>query len=247
MEAGWPARRVARQLGRSDCVVRRRLAEGRLGSRRPSRVLPLTPTHRRRRLEWCRARGNWTTAEWNQIVFRDENLGSDDNRVRVWRSRGERFNPAFALLPHIAPTADVMVWGAISYNTRSPLVLIRGTITAQRYVHDILQTHVLPLMQRLPRAIFSARQCSASDGKVVTTLSPHCYYLSLACPIPRFVSNRAYLGTFGTASSSSLNEVEARLQQIWNEMFQDIIQNLYASMPDRIASCIRAKGASTGY
>ncbi|GFX37288.1 transposable element Tcb2 transposase [Trichonephila clavipes] len=27
-------------------------------------------------------------------------------------------------------------------------------MTAQRYVHDILQLHVLPLMQRLPGAIF---------------------------------------------------------------------------------------------
>ncbi|GFX25055.1 transposable element Tcb2 transposase [Trichonephila clavipes] len=43
-----------------------------------------------------------------------------------------------------------MVWGVIAYNTRSPLVLIHGTMTAQWYFHDILQTHVLPLMQRLP-------------------------------------------------------------------------------------------------
>ncbi|GFW41262.1 transposable element Tcb1 transposase [Trichonephila clavipes] len=43
-----------------------------------------------------------------------------------------------------------------------------------------------------------------------------------------------------------LNELEARLRQIWNKMSQDIIQNLYASMPDRIASCIRAREASTG-
>ncbi|GFV35506.1 transposable element Tcb1 transposase [Trichonephila clavipes] len=46
---------------------------------------------------------------------------------------------------------------------------------------------------------------------------------------------------------TSLNELEARLQQIWNEMSQDIIQNLYVSMPDRIALCIRATRGSTGY
>ncbi|GFX63019.1 transposable element Tcb2 transposase [Trichonephila clavipes] len=46
-----------------------------------------------------------------------------------------------------------MVWGAIAYNTRSPLVLIRGTMTAQRYAHDILQSDMLPLMQWLPGAI----------------------------------------------------------------------------------------------
>ncbi|GFW33841.1 uncharacterized protein TNCV_3589261 [Trichonephila clavipes] len=44
-----------------------------------------------------------------------------------------------------------------------------------------------------------------------------------------------------------LNELEARLQQIWKEMSQDIKQNLHVSMPDCIASCIRARGGSTEY
>ncbi|GFV14261.1 uncharacterized protein TNCV_1163841 [Trichonephila clavipes] len=95
-------------------------AEGHLGSRRPLRVLPLTPTHQRLRLEWCHVRGNWTAVEWNQIVFSDEskfNLSSDDNRVHAWKPRGERLNPAFSLQRHTAPTAGVMVWGAIAYNT----------------------------------------------------------------------------------------------------------------------------------
>ncbi|GFX91393.1 transposable element Tcb1 transposase [Trichonephila clavipes] len=65
------------------------------------------------------------------------NLCSDDNRVRVWRPRGERLNPALALQRHTAPTAGVTVWDVIAYNTRSPLVLIRGTMIAQRYVYDI--------------------------------------------------------------------------------------------------------------
>ncbi|GFX18218.1 transposable element Tcb1 transposase [Trichonephila clavipes] len=149
MEAGGSARRVARQLGRSDCVVgshcdqcirEMHLAEGDLKSRRALRVLPLTPTHRRLRLEWCRARGNWTAAECYYVVFSDEsrfNLSSDDNRVRVWRPGGELLNPAVALQRHTSPTARLMVWGAIAYNTRSPLVLIRGTMTVQRYVDDI--------------------------------------------------------------------------------------------------------------
>ncbi|GFT39367.1 uncharacterized protein TNCV_2422741 [Trichonephila clavipes] len=121
-----------------------------------------------------------------------------------------------------------MVWDVIAYYTRSSLELIRGTMTAQWYAHDILQPHVL---------------------QDVTRLSPHCYYPSLACPIPKFVSNRAYLGSCGMAVGypTSLNELEARLQQIWSEMSQESIQNLYATMPDRIASCIRARGCSTGY
>ncbi|GFX86275.1 transposable element Tcb2 transposase [Trichonephila clavipes] len=54
--------------------------------------------------------GTWQKdiAEWNKDVFSDEsrfNLSSDDNRVRVWRPRGEHFNPAFVLHRHTAPTA----------------------------------------------------------------------------------------------------------------------------------------------
>ncbi|GFU06094.1 uncharacterized protein TNCV_3987701 [Trichonephila clavipes] len=57
------------------------------------------PTHRRLRLEWCRARGNWSAAIWNHVDFSDEsrfNLSSDDNQVLQWRPRGERLNPALA-------------------------------------------------------------------------------------------------------------------------------------------------------
>ncbi|GFW20815.1 transposable element Tcb2 transposase [Trichonephila clavipes] len=55
------------------------------------------------------------------------NLSSDEYRARVWRPRGEILNPAFALQQHTRPTAGVMEWGAIAYNTRSSMVLIHGT------------------------------------------------------------------------------------------------------------------------
>ncbi|GFX00954.1 transposable element Tcb2 transposase [Trichonephila clavipes] len=80
--------------------------------------------------------------------------GSYDGRVRLWRTRDERLNPAFDLERHTTTTASVKECGVIAYSTRSPLVLILGTMTAQWYVHDILQPNELSLMQQLPRAIF---------------------------------------------------------------------------------------------
>ncbi|GFS66011.1 transposable element Tcb1 transposase [Trichonephila clavipes] len=150
-------------------TIRRRLAEGHLESRCPLHVLLLMPTHQRLRLEWCHAQGNWTAEEWNQVVFSDKSrfsVSSGDNRVRVWRPRGERLNPVFVLQRHTAPTAGVMVWGASAYNTRSPLVLIRGTMAAPRYVHDILQSHVLPLMQWLLGAIFQQDNARSHAARV---------------------------------------------------------------------------------
>ncbi|GFW35988.1 transposable element Tcb2 transposase [Trichonephila clavipes] len=233
---------VAPSLGThvSSRIKRRRLVEGHLGSRRPLRVLPLTFTHRRLRLEWCRARGNWTAAEWNQVVFSDEsrfNLSSDDNRVRVWRPRGERLNPAFVLQRHTSLTAGVIVWSAyntpcIAYNTRSPLILIRGTMTAQRYIHDILRPYVLPLMQRLPGVIFQQDNVQSHTARV----SQDCLRTVITLPWPARSSDLSPIehiwDNLGRRirHSTSLNEIEAMLQQIWNEMSQDIIQNLYASI-----------------
>ncbi|GFX45522.1 hypothetical protein TNCV_2740591 [Trichonephila clavipes] len=60
----------------------------------------------------------------------------------------------------------------------------------------------------------------------------------LDLPDPQVVSNRAYLRSYlgrRAGYPTSSNEPEARLQLIWNEMSQDIIQNFYASIPDRIA------------
>ncbi|GFX71050.1 transposable element Tcb2 transposase [Trichonephila clavipes] len=43
-----------------------------------------------------------------------------------------------------------MVWWARAYDSRSTLIVIRGTLTSQRYVDDILRPHTLPWPARSP-------------------------------------------------------------------------------------------------
>ncbi|GFV91207.1 uncharacterized protein TNCV_897281 [Trichonephila clavipes] len=125
--------------------ITRCMVEQHLVSRRPLRVLPMTPTHRHFRFEWCCARWNRTATEWNHVVLSYE-LSFHGNRICVWRPLGE-------VQWHTFPTAGVMVWGVIAYDTRSPLILIHGKMPAQWYVHDILLPNVLPLMAGLTGAI----------------------------------------------------------------------------------------------
>ncbi|GFX63268.1 DDE_3 domain-containing protein [Trichonephila clavipes] len=61
--------------------------------------------------------------------------------------------PLHTVLRHTARTAGVMVWGAIAYDSRSTLIVMRGTLTGQRYV-DLLRPHVGPFLNGLPGAIF---------------------------------------------------------------------------------------------
>ncbi|GFW49039.1 transposable element Tcb1 transposase [Trichonephila clavipes] len=68
---------------------------------------------------------------------------------------------------------------------------------------------------------WSARQCSASHVKGVTRLSPHFYYPSLACRIPRIVSNRPYLGSFGTMSWTS-NEFDRTRGKVTSNMERNV-------------------------
>ncbi|GFT62197.1 transposable element Tc1 transposase [Trichonephila clavipes] len=69
----------------------RHFAEANLKSKRLFRALPLTPEHRQLRLQWCQAKSMCNVTDWQKVVFSDESrfvLGTDDNRVRVWRRPG---------------------------------------------------------------------------------------------------------------------------------------------------------------
>ncbi|GFV10353.1 transposable element Tcb2 transposase [Trichonephila clavipes] len=100
----------------SNCpqTISRHLAEANLKSNRPFRALPLTLKNRLLSLQWCQARSMWNVTDWQKVVFSDESrfvLGTDDNRVRVWRRPGERYNSLHTVLRHTARTAGIMVLG----------------------------------------------------------------------------------------------------------------------------------------
>ncbi|GFT11972.1 transposable element Tcb2 transposase [Trichonephila clavipes] len=158
----------------SSRIIRRRLAEGHLGLR---------------------------------AHYVDEsgfNFSSDDNHVGVWRPRGERLTPAFALQRHTAPTAGVMVWGAIACNTQSPLALIHGTMTAHVATHGTAPR----------RAIFQQDNAQPQTARV----SQDCLRTVNTLPWPARSSNLSpiehiwdHLGR-RVRHPMSLNELEVKLQ-----------------------------------
>ncbi|GFV54623.1 transposable element Tc1 transposase [Trichonephila clavipes] len=86
-------------------TISRHLAEANLKSKRPFRALPLTSEHRQLRLQWCQARSMWNVTDWQKVVFSDESrfvLGTDDNRVGVWRHSVQRYVDDI-LRPHVGP------------------------------------------------------------------------------------------------------------------------------------------------
>ncbi|GFU29666.1 transposable element Tc1 transposase [Trichonephila clavipes] len=99
----------------------------------------------------------WSVTDWRRVIFSDESrfsLSADDHRTRVWRRTGQRSDPAFIVERHTAISQGVTVWGAISWDTRSSLVVLQGTLTARRYVDDILTPIVLPMLSSRPGTIY---------------------------------------------------------------------------------------------
>ncbi|GFX08916.1 transposable element Tcb1 transposase [Trichonephila clavipes] len=149
--------RVTRSTIRADVgvaivpqTISRHHAEANLKSKRPFRALPLTPEHRQLRLQWCQARSMWNVPDWQKVVFSDESrfvLGTDDNRVRVWR------RPA--------------------YGSRSILIVMCGTLTGQRFVDDILRPHVGPFLNGLPGAIFQQGNARPHTARVAQDFLRH--------------------------------------------------------------------------
>ncbi|GFS48083.1 transposable element Tc1 transposase [Trichonephila clavipes] len=157
-------------------TISRHLVEANIKSKRLFCVLPLTPEHRQPRLQWCQARSVWNVTDWQKVVFSDESrfvLSTDDNRVRVWRRPGERYNSPHTVLRHTARTAGVIVWGAIAYDSRSTLIVMRGTLTGQRYVDDILRPHVGPFLNGLPGAIFQQNNARPHTARVAQDFLRH--------------------------------------------------------------------------
>ncbi|GFX74823.1 transposable element Tcb1 transposase [Trichonephila clavipes] len=96
-------------------TISRHLAEANLKFKSPFRAVPLTQEYRQLRLQWCQARSMWNVTDWQMVVFSDESrfvLGTDDNRVLVWRRSGERYYSPTLFYVTLHHTDRVMVRGA---------------------------------------------------------------------------------------------------------------------------------------
>ncbi|GFY22052.1 transposable element Tc1 transposase [Trichonephila clavipes] len=128
-------------------IIHRWLIERNLRSYTPVRHLPLTSALCRARLQRCLARSGWNLADWGHTEFSDESrfqLCPDDHRRRVWRHPRKRVDPASTIARHTGPQPGVVVRCAIFFDNWTSSVVIRGTLTAQLYVDDILRTVLLP-------------------------------------------------------------------------------------------------------
>lgn len=249
-----------RNVSVSVRTIRRRLAERNLTAFRPARVPALTTDHRRARLQFARQFRNWTMGQWKTVLFSDESrvaLSGPDGRQRVYRRPGERFAQCTVVETVGYQGGSVMVWGGISYEARTELVVFdRGSVNAQRYVEEILEPHVIPfapfigddfrLMHDNARAHVAGLVTEYLDAVGIARLPWPARSPDLN-PIEHVWDNLKRRIRSREPAPTSINELKIAVVEEWENIPQEDIQDIMDGLPNRLEEVIRARGGNTHY
>lgn len=250
----------AKQVNVSSKTVRRRLKEANLKARRPVKVPRLTQNARVRRLQFARAHGDWTVDQWKNVMFTDETrivLWKPDGRNHVYRRIGERYSNC-ALTPNVSfGGGGIMFWAGISWEGRTELVEVRGRMTADNYVENILSEHVVPYVDFIgyDRFILMHDNARPHAAAIVNRYLNEVGIQSLDWPpyspdlnpIEHLWDQLKIRIRARNPVPMTLNQLRFAAHQEWNAIPQECIQNLISSMPRRMEAVVRARGGNTRY
>ena len=77
-----------------------------------------------------------------------------DRKIRCFRRKGERFNQNMILEKTNRGYGSVNVWGGIIGQHKTPLIRLQGITTAETYIRDVLEDHVMPFFLENPNSTF---------------------------------------------------------------------------------------------
>ena len=133
-----------------------------------------------------------------------------------------------------------MMWAAISHTRKTALVDIPGNFTAQRYCDEILQPHVLPLIQQND-ARFQHVNARPHTARITTALLTNSNVAVLPWPskspdlnpIEHIWDDLGRHVRQGQPQPQSFQQLVNALQDEWNNIPQQAIRTLISSMSRR--------------
>jgi len=239
----------------------------RLGFRRrvARKKPPITERTRILRETWAKEHENWTSQQWGKILWTDETwvTGGPHRKQYVTRRQGEEWDPACIVEKH-QRKGGWMFWGCFSGQGKGPGIFWEkdwGKISAETYrMHTIPVIHGwvqlckgdlgedLILMQdgALGHAAAETKEDLRRRGITLMDWPPFSPDLN---PIEScwdwmkdWIEDR-----YGLEEKPSYDKLREYVKEAWEELPDDYLKELLASMPDRSKAVIAAKGMHTEY
>jgi len=153
-------------------TIRQRLSKDlKLLSRKPLRKPLLTLKMAKKRLEFCNKYKDWTSENWQKVMFLDKStffqFSSYNSHVR--RPIGASLENSRYIQATVKHPSSFIVWGCFSSHGRGGLYFLPNshTMNATRYV-DVLDSHLLSFMNIHDFTIFQQDSTPCHKANAVT-------------------------------------------------------------------------------
>jgi transposase len=254
---------VAKMKGKkvSKRTIQRALADENIHSCIPRRRPLISESNKKKRLEWCMERSDWTVEDWKKVLWSDESTFSQFQKSgwgRIWREPGEEFHED-CIASTVKHSPQRMFWGCFSFFGLGPLVPLVGSVTGEIH-RETLANYAIPTVKAQARKqrkqfFFQEDNAPVHTAKVARDflLSKHVQLLPWPAQSPDLnpIEN---IWAFVEAKlrsrrpqPSSIRALERVIAEEWESIPQEFYQDLVRSMPRRVEACIANNGGHTKY
>ena len=242
-------------------AIRRVLRKSGLKAIKKKKKPFLSRKHRQQRLEFARKYSNWTPEDFKRVIWSDEtkiNRFGSDGLQWVWKK------PKAPLLDcHVQGTfkhggGSLMLWGCMTSLGIGQACKIEGNMDSQLYC-EILSDNLMGTIRHYgwgrDDIVFQqdndpkhtsklAKDWFEENGITVMDWPPQSPDLN---PIEHLWHTLKYQLRMYSKPPESVAELWERVQDEWNKIPVETVQNLIDSMPKRINAVLKARGGYTEY
>jgi len=221
----------------------------------------LTENNKLKRVEVATENSEYDTNIWRKCIFIDE-ISFETNpkcKTRVRRFRGTRFDEDNIQEVQTSGWSSVMCCACFSYEGVGPIMRSEGNFNSEQYVH-FFENQVMPYAEEhFPDLDFYILQ---DNSRIHTSFQTMAYLLirlgadRIIPHAPKSPDCNPIENLFGIFSRylhsnrqnyDNQNQLWAEIQNYWNQIDIQTVQNLADSMPERYNEVLAKNGSNTHY
>lgn len=240
-------------------TFRKELQKLNLNSRIARKKPFINERQRRRRLEFAKEHQNWTLEDWRRVIFTDESsfqTSSCSSIVRVRRRPNEVMLPSCLAPTFQSGRSSLSVWGGISYNRRTNLVLLKkGERSSAQFIEQVYEPVLKNFYNSSSSSILMEDNAPIHTAKVARKwkkdMNIDCLNWPPQSPDLNPIENIWMMMKLARRKRlqfvKNISALEMHVVSEWKSLDVHKINKLIDSMPQRIKDVIKNKGYSINY